>query len=59
MKATRLLGGDAVIHDWNWLLNDMHILKWTYVISSTLDITGFIVIVLGMILSFTFALSPD
>ena len=53
-----LLGGDSVIHDWNWLLTTMNILPWTPIIAETLATTGFLVIVLGIVLSFLFLESP-
>ena len=50
-----LLGGDSVIHDWNWMLSTLGILAWTPIIASTLSISGFCVITLGIVLSFVFA----
>ena len=54
-----LLGGDSVIHDWNWLLSNLNILNWTPVVASVLYISGFCTIVLGILLSFMFALQES
>jgi hypothetical protein len=54
-----LLGGDSVIHDWNWLLTYIDILNWTPVVAMTLNTVGFCTIVLGILLSFMFALQPS
>ena len=50
-----LLGGDSVIHDWNYLLTSLHILSWTPEVAATLYILGILTISLGIILSFQFA----
>jgi hypothetical protein len=54
-----LLGGDSVIHDWNWLLTYLGILNWTPVVAMILNTAGFCTIVLGILLSFMFALQPS
>jgi hypothetical protein len=50
-----LLGGDGVLHDWNYLLSAMGILNWTPIIATTLSAIGFMTIGLGILLSFMFA----
>lgn len=47
-----LLGGDGVIHDWNWILTDLHLLRYTYVIAHTLYGLGVSVLMLGIALAF-------
>ena len=39
-----LLGGDSVIHDWNWLLSHLGILSYTPIVASTLYWLGVLVI---------------
>jgi hypothetical protein len=46
-----LLGGDAVIHDWNYLLSALGILRYTPIIASTIYATGLAAIFLGTVLS--------
>ena len=50
-----LLGGDSVIHDWNYLLSSMHVLRYTPQIAATLSAIGFFTVLLGIILSYLFA----
>ena len=50
-----LLGGDSVIHDWNWMLSTLNILKWTPEISTAIYTVGFLTIFLGIGLSYYFA----
>lgn len=38
-----LLGGDGVMHDWNYLLSSLHILKYTPYIADTLYVGGILV----------------
>jgi hypothetical protein len=52
-----LLGGDSVIHDWNYLLTSLHMLRWTSDVATTLYTLGVATIALGIILSFQFALT--
>ncbi len=43
-----LLGGDAVIHDWNYLLYHAHILQFTPIIAHALYSLGVFTILLGI-----------
>ncbi|MDB5244196.1 MAG: hypothetical protein JWN18_66 [Parcubacteria group bacterium] len=54
-----LLGGDSVIHDWNFLLSNLHILSWTPAVSLTLYGIGILSIGLGAILSLWFASTDE
>ena len=54
-----LLGGDAVIHDWNYLLTTLHILSWTPEVAETLYVAGVLTISLGVILSFWYAWTQE
>ena len=50
-----LLGGDSVIHDWNYILTQMGILRWTPQVASALYGLGATAIIIGAILSLWFA----
>jgi len=50
-----LLGGDAVIHDWHYIMTTLNILSWTPVVAATLYGLGFLIIIVGAGLSFWFA----
>jgi len=52
-----LLGGDGVMHDWNYLLTTLNILKYTPQVAGTLYALGILTIGLGVALSFYFATS--
>ncbi len=49
-----LLGGDSVIHDWNYLLTTMNILRYAPEVASTLDTLGYCTIGAGIVLTFCF-----
>jgi hypothetical protein len=53
-----LLGGDNVIHDWNYLLTATNALRYTPEIATTLCTLGIITIGVGIALSFWFAWNP-
>ncbi len=42
-----LLGGDASIHDWNWLLVNSGLLHHTYLIAGAIKVTGVVIITLA------------
>jgi hypothetical protein len=50
-----LLGGDSVIHDWNYLLSTLGILRYTPEVALTLYTLGVLTLSLGIVLSFLFA----
>jgi len=50
-----LLGGDGVIHDWNWLLSDLGWLRDTDPIAATIKFSGLLIMILAFALSFYFA----
>lgn len=56
-----LLGGDNVIHDWNYLLSTLHILKYTDTIAKVLYMSGIMIVTLGTILAlyYVFAVQED
>ncbi len=51
-----LLGGDSVNnHDWNWILSDLGILKYTDYVSSFFYISGIIVIIFALIIGLKYS----
>ena len=46
-----LLGGDSVIHDWNWLLVHMGVLKYTYQISGAMYVSAWVILLAGILVS--------
>ena len=46
-----LLGGDGVIHDWNYLLSSMNILKFTPYVADIFYFCGVVVLVLALYFS--------
>ena len=46
-----LLGGDGVIHDWNYLLSELGILNYTHAVATTIWSLGFLTIASGTILA--------
>jgi hypothetical protein len=54
-----LLGGDGVIHDWNYLLTTLHVLSSTPEVAATLYTAGILTILLGVALSFLFARTSE
>ena len=49
-----LLGGDSVIHDWNWLLSTLNVLRYTSQIAFIINGLGFLTIILGIALACVF-----
>ena len=47
-----LLGGESVIHDWNYLLESMGILRYASTVGSFLEGLGMFVILAGILFSF-------
>jgi hypothetical protein len=52
-----LLGGDSVIHDWNYLLINAGLINYTDFISKGLLTVGFIIIAGGFVLGLKYAIS--
>lgn len=52
-----LLGGDNVIHDWNYLLTSTHLLKYTQLLASTAWSLGVSIIIIGIVLGLKFSLN--
>ncbi len=50
-QRLQLLGGDGVIHDWNWLLSTTHLLKYTSLISNIIYSLGIFILIAGILLS--------
>ena len=54
-----LLGGDSVIHDWNYLLSATHTLKYTAAISSTMYGIALLIIGTGLVMALVSALQKS
>jgi len=54
-----LLGGEAVIHDWNYLLTSLNILKYTNILSTITFNLGLLIIIVGAVSSIYFAWYND
>lgn len=52
-----LLGGDYVIHDWNYILNQFNLLKYSADIASAMYYIGIITIFIGILSSVYFAIN--
>lgn len=50
-QRLQLLGGDGVIHDWNWLLSTTHLLKYTSLISNIIYGLGMSILIAGILIS--------
>ncbi|MEI6649998.1 MAG: hypothetical protein WCL23_01030 [Candidatus Moraniibacteriota bacterium] len=50
-----LLGGDNVIHDWNYLLSSLSMLGYTGQVALAITLAGFAVFAAAVVLSFTFS----
>ncbi len=51
-----LLGGDGVVHDWNYILTELNILSWTPQVTLTLFVLGVICIGVGIAGAFSILL---
>lgn len=54
-----LLGGDASIHDWNYLLTSMGILRYASLVAVLIRMTGFIAICTGTVLALLLSWRDD
>jgi hypothetical protein len=54
-----LLGGDSVIHDWNYLLSTLDILKYTPKIAAAIYFIGIIFLVVGAVLSLYYSWTSE
>ncbi len=54
-----LLGGDSVIHDWNYLLTQTNLLKYTYTITRFIYTLGYMSIILGTVFSIYFCFKKE
>ncbi len=50
-----LLGGESAIHDWNYLLSEMGILKYAPGVADMIYLSGVLVMVMGLYYSITFS----
>jgi hypothetical protein len=54
-----LLGGDGVIHDWNYLLSEIGLLSYTDTIAGTAYVVGFAIFLYALILGLRTLFSPN
>lgn len=54
-----LLGGDSSIHDWNYLLSTLHVLRAAPNIGAAFATVGFLLIVMGVALALYFSRVPS
>lgn len=57
MMNLQLLGGDGVIHDWNYLLETTGILRYTHSIALILYTMGILMLSMGTVLSIYYSLN--
>lgn len=50
-----LLGGDSVVHDWNYLLSSVHLLRYSTDVGNMIQTFGFMLIVCGIVLALYFS----
>ena len=54
-----LLGGDSVIHDWNYILSNLGLLNQTHLFSSITRTIGIFVIITGAVLAVRFSMKRE
>src|SRR5574343_168918 len=54
-----LLGGDGVIHDWNFILNHFGMLKYTHTISQMVHFSGDMISIIGAVLIVFFSFDNE
>lgn len=54
-----LLGGDFVIHDWNYIFNALGLLEYSGAIADLVRIIGIFVIITGAVLSFRYLVDRE
>lgn len=59
LMQLNLLGGDGVIHDWNYLLDSMGLIQYTNTIASCFYWSGWVFIILGTILALYYSWRRD
>jgi hypothetical protein len=58
-QALPLLGGDGVIHDWNWLLGRLGLLSWDQVIGGAIYTMGLLVLAASILGGLYFSLNDQ
>lgn len=56
--ALPLIGGEGVIHDWNWLLREMGLLNATQVIGASIRALAFTLLLSGLGVGLYFSITP-
>jgi hypothetical protein len=55
-QALPLLGGEDVLHDWNWLLGKFHLLRWDQAIGALIYLVGLLAVVASVVGGLYFSL---
>jgi hypothetical protein len=58
-QALPLLGGEDVLHDWNWLLGRLHLLRWDQAIGVLIYIAGLLAVVASVVGGLYFSLEDQ
>jgi len=58
-QALPLLGGADVLHDWNWLLGRLHLLRWDQAIGALIYMAGLLAVVASVVGGLYFSLEDQ
>jgi hypothetical protein len=58
-QALPLLGGEDVLHDWNWLLAKLHLLRWDQAIGAVIYMAGLLAVVASVVGGLYFSLEDQ
>ena len=58
-QALPLLGGEDVLHDWNWLLAKLHLLRWDQAIGALIYMAGLLAVVASVVGGLYFSLEDQ
>jgi hypothetical protein len=58
-QALPLLGGADVLHDWNWLLGTLHLLRWDQAIGALIYMAGLLAVVVSVVGGLYFSLEDQ
>jgi hypothetical protein len=58
-QALPLLGGEDVIHDWNWVLGKLHLLRWDQAIGALIYMAGLLAVVASVVGGLYFSLEDQ
>jgi hypothetical protein len=58
-QALPLLGGEDALHDWNWLLDTLHLLRWDQAIGASIYMAGLLAVVASVVGGLYFSLEDQ